>query len=142
MVVDHDDTDDVLQTTMIKVWKGLEKFREEASLYTWIYRIASNEALTFLNKKKKYSFFSIQDLPEELFSKLSSNSFFDGNQIELELQKAVLTLPDKQRLVFNMKYYEDLPYEQMSEILGTSVGALKASYHHAVKKVKNIVNEL
>jgi RNA polymerase sigma factor (sigma-70 family) len=136
MVVDHDDANDLTQNVFIKVWKNLDRFREDASLYTWIYRIASNECLNFIKKKKSVLFIPIVDLTKELHAKLDSGSLIDGDEISLRLQKAIITLPDKQRLVFNMKYFDDLTYEEMSAVLGTSVGALKASFHHAVKKIE------
>jgi RNA polymerase sigma-70 factor (ECF subfamily) len=141
MVIDHDDTDDLLQEVFIKAWKGLENFREESQLFTWLYRIASNECLTFLEKKKRKFFLPIYDVKKELSAKLNSyvankSMHFSGEEIEVKLQKALLNLPDKQRLVFNMKYFDDMTYEEMSSVLGTSVGALKASYHHAVKKIE------
>ncbi len=141
MVIDHDDSHDLVQEVFIKVWKNLHKFNETSQLYTWIYRIATNECLTFLNKKRKRFFIGLTDIEQELASKIDSSSMIDGDEIQLKLQKALLKLPDKQRIVFNMKYYEDLKYEDISEITGTSVGALKASYHHAVKKIEEILNE-
>jgi RNA polymerase sigma factor (sigma-70 family) len=139
MVIDHDDADDLTQETFIKVHKAIDNFREDAQLYTWIYRIATNECLTFLNKKRKRFFLPIEDISRELAGKIDSSSHISGDDIEKKLQKALLKLPDKQRLVFNMKYYEDLPYESIAEITSTSVGALKASYHHAVKKIEDFL---
>ncbi len=139
MVVDHEDADDLTQEVFLKVWKGLENFRQDAQLYTWIYRIATNECLTFLTSKRRKFFLPINDIAAELAEKLDSSTDISGDEIELKLQKALLRLPDKQRLVFNMKYFDDLKYEEMSEILGTSVGALKASYHHAVKKIEEFL---
>jgi RNA polymerase sigma factor (sigma-70 family) len=136
IVIDHDDTDDILQNTFIKVWDNLANFREDARLYTWLYRVATNEALTFLKKKRVRYMIPMVDVEHELAGKLSSDPYFSGNKLQMQLQKAVLTLPEKQRVVFNMKYFEEMKYEDMSEVLGTSVGALKASYHHAVKKVE------
>ncbi|MCB0402295.1 MAG: RNA polymerase sigma factor [Flavobacteriales bacterium] len=136
MVIDHDDADDVLQNTFIKAWKGLDNFKNESQLYTWLYRIATNETITFLNKKRKRFLISFHDVEGELTGSLEQDHHFSGKEIELKLQKAILTLPEKQRLVFNMKYYDDMKYEDMSQILNTSVGALKASYHHAVKKIE------
>lgn len=141
MVIDHDGADDVLQNTWIKAWKGLANFREDANLYTWLYRIATNETITFLNNKKKRFFLPIGDVEHELASSLESDSSYSGDAIQMKLQKAILTLPEKQRLVFNMKYFEEMKYEDMSKILDTSVGALKASYHHAVKKIEEIIKE-
>ena len=137
MVIDHDDADDVVQEVFIKVWKNLHKFRQDARLYTWIYRIATNECLNFLKKKKRVALLSLSDFQEVLVSKLNMSVQLDGDQIEMKLQKALLKLPDKQRLVFNMKYFDDMKYEEIAEITETSVGSLKASYHHAVKKLKN-----
>ena len=140
MVIDHDDADDVVQETFIKVWHGLQNFRSDAQLYTWLYRIATNESLNFLQKKRRQNHVPIDgedslDLMNTLESSISQD-YISGDEIQLKLQKALLQLPDKQRLVFNMKYYDDLKYEEISEITGTSVGALKASYHLAVKKVE------
>lgn len=139
IVIDHDDTDDILQNTFIKVWKGLENFKEESQLYTWLYRIATNESLTFLRQKQKKNTSSIHPIEYQLSQSLESDSLFNGDEIQLKLQKAILTLPEKQRLVFNMRYYDEMPYESMSEILETSVGALKASYHHAAKKIEEFL---
>ena len=141
MVIDHDDTDDILQNVFVKVWKSLDSFREESSLFTWLYRIATNECITFLNKKRKRFFIPIHDVESELIAKLDTQNVETGDEMELKLQKAILKLPQKQRIVFNMKYFEEMKYEEMSEILGTSVGALKASYHHAVKKIEQYVQE-
>jgi RNA polymerase sigma-70 factor (ECF subfamily) len=139
IVIDHDDSDDVLQNTFIKIWKGLENFREDSQLYTWMYRIATNEALTMLRQKKKANTTSIHPIEYELSKNLESDNFFKGDEIQLKLQQAILTLPEKQRIVFNMRYYDETPYEKMSEILETSVGALKASYHIAAKKVEEFL---
>ncbi len=137
-VLNHDDADDLVQDIFIKIWNNLEKFRADAKLYTWIYRIASNECITFLNKKKQMLSVSLDDDSSAyLADTLQQSSYFDANKAELKLQEAMLTLPDKQRLVFNMKYFDDLKYEEISTILGTSVGALKSSYHIAVKKIEN-----
>ena len=140
MVIDHDDSDDLVQDVFIKVWNNLSKFREDAKLYTWIYRIATNECLNFLNKKKKRFFIPIMDVEAEMVSKLDRNAHIDGDEIQLRLQKALMKLPDKQRLVFNMKYFDEMKYKDISEITGTSVGGLKASYHHAVKKIEEILS--
>ncbi len=137
MVIVHEDADDVLQNTLIRAWKGLSNFKEEAKLYTWLYRIASNEVITFLNKKRKRFFITMVDVEHKLLEALESDEFYTGDEIQLKLQKAILTLPDKQRIVFNMKYNDEMKYNEISEILETSVGALKASYHHAVKKIEN-----
>ena len=143
MVIDHDDADDLVQDVFVKVWNNIEKFREDAQLYTWIYRIATNECLNFLAKKKRRFMIPLGDVSHELSSKLDSGSMIDGDEIQLRLQKALLKLPDKQRLVFNMKYFDDMKYDEISEITDTSVGSLKASYHHAVKKIEEILgNEL
>lgn len=139
MVVAHDDADDLTQETFIKVWNSLETFRGDAQLYTWIYRIATNECLNFLKSKKRKFFLPITDISEELSQKIDANAGPNADEIELKLQKALLKLPDKQRLVFNMRYYDELKYEEIAEILGTSVGALKASYHHAVKKIEDFL---
>jgi RNA polymerase sigma-70 factor (ECF subfamily) len=136
MVIDHDDADDVTQEVFIKVHKAIGNFRQDAQLFTWIYRIATNECLTFLQRKKRRFFLPIGDVEAELTAKLDSSPHISGDEIQLKLQKALLRLPEKQRLVFNMKYYEELSYEEMAEITQTSVGALKASYHHAVKKIE------
>jgi RNA polymerase sigma factor (sigma-70 family) len=137
MVVDHDDADDLVQDIFVKVWKSLEGFREDAKLYTWMYRIATNECITFLNKKKKRLFIPLVDVEAQLSKKMEHDPLFDGDKIQLKLQQAILTLPEKQRVVFHLKYYDEMKYEDMSEVLGTSVGALKASYHHAVKKIED-----
>ena len=139
MVIDHDDADDIVQDVFVKVYKAIGKFREDAQLFTWIYRIATNECLTFLNKKKRRFFLPIGDVEAELNNKLDTSSDLDGDQIQMKLQKALLKLPAKQRLVFNMKYYDEMKYEEISEITNTSVGALKASYHHAVKKIEDLL---
>jgi RNA polymerase sigma-70 factor (ECF subfamily) len=136
IVIDHDDADDVLQNTFIKVFKNLDNFREDSQLYTWLYRIATNESISFLKKQRKHIFVSMDDVAHSLSSKLEADPQLSGDAIQLKLQQAILKLPNKQRLVFNMKYFEELKYEEMSEVLGTSVGALKASYHHAVKKIE------
>ncbi len=141
IVINHDDADDVVQNTFIKVWENLEKFREDSKLYTWLFRVATNEALLFLNKKKAKFNTPIDEMDYSLLDSLQSGSYFNGNAAELKLQTAILTLPEKQRLVFNMKYYDALKYEEMEEILGTSVGALKASYHHAVKKIEEFLKK-
>jgi len=139
IILNHDDTDDVLQNTFIKIWNGIDSFRFESSLFTWLYRIATNESITFLNNRKRKMMASLSDGNEYLVGNLESDSYFDGDQYQMILQKAIAILPDKQRIVFNMKYFDEVKYEEMSEILGTSVGALKASYHHAVKKIEEYV---
>jgi RNA polymerase sigma factor (sigma-70 family) len=139
MLVDHDDTNDVLQNLFIKVWKGLENFREDSQLYTWLYRIATNESLTFLSAQKKRSSISLSDVESGLSNKLKSDSNFDANKLEWKLQLGIQNLPEKQRIVFNLRYYDEMPYEEMSKILDTSEGALKASYHHAAKKIEEFI---
>ena len=141
MVLSHDDANDILQDVFIKAWTNLENFRGESKLTTWLYRIAVNESITFLNKKRIQNNISIDDDNIFLLNTIESDEYFDGDEAQKLLQKAILTLPDKQRLVFQMKYFEEMKYEDMSEILGTSVGALKASYHHAVKKIEKILGE-
>ena len=137
MVIDHDDANDVTQEVFIKIHKYINNFREDAQLFTWIYRIATNECLGFLKKKKRRFFLPIGDITAELTGKLDSGVLVTGDEIQLKLQKALLKLPDKQRLVFNMRYNDDLSYEEIAKITDTSVGALKASYHHAVKKLED-----
>lgn len=139
MVINHDDADDLVQDVFIKVWKNLGSFRQDSQLYTWIYRIATNECITFLNKKKDRLNVSYEEMSEKLGDSMSDDNFFTGEEIQKKLQKAILTLPEKQRLVFNMKYYDDLKFQEISDILGTSVGALKSSYHLAVKKIENFL---
>lgn len=139
IVLNHDDADDVLQNTFVKVFQNLKNFKAESKLFTWMYRIATNEALTFLNQKAKKSGISSVELQNKVIDNLKADVYFDGNEIQIKLQKAIATLPEKQQLVFKMKYFEDLKYEEISEIVGTSVGALKASYHHAVKKIEAFV---
>lgn len=141
MVIDHDDANDLVQEVFIKVWKSLANFRGDAQLYTWLYKIATNECLAFLNKKRKRFFIPITDINTELSKKIDSSPYIEGDEIQRKLQKALLTLPDKQRLVFNMKYFDEMKYEEISEILGTSVGALKASYHLAVKKIEESLKQ-
>jgi len=139
IILNHDDTDDVLQNTFIKVFQNLKNFKGESKLFSWMYRIATNEALSFLSQKVKKGGISSETLQNKTIDNLKSDSYFDGNEIQIKLQKAIVTLPEKQQLVFKMKYFEELKYEEISEILGTSVGALKASYHHAVKKIEAFV---
>lgn len=136
MVLIHEDADDLTQNTFIKAYRALDKFEGNSSLFTWLYRIATNESLTFLEKKKKRFFFSLDDHQEKLEAYVDQSPSLSGEEIERKLQKSLLKLPDKQRLVFHLKYEEELSYEEMSQITGTSVGALKASYHHAVKKIE------
>ncbi len=139
IVLNHDDTDDVLQNTFLKVFQHLKNFKGESKLFSWIYRIATNEALTFLNQKAKKNGISSETLQNKTIDNLKADIYFDGNEIQIALHKAIAALPEKQQLVFKMKYFEELKYEEISEILGTSVGALKASYHHAVKKIEAFV---
>lgn len=141
ILIDHDDTDDTLQETFVKVWTGLENFREESGLFTWLYRIATNEALTFLKKKKRKAMFSFSDVEYKMSENLETDAYFNGDAVQLKLQQAILKLPEKQRLIFNMKYFDDLKYEEIAKILDVSVGALKASYHHAVKKIEKMITE-
>ncbi len=145
MVIDHDDANDLTQETFIKIWNGLDGFKGNSQLFTWIYRIATNECLNFLKKKRLRFFLPIGDVEEELLQKLETStqadSLMGGDEIQLKLQKALLKLPQKQRLVFNMRYFDDLKYEDIAQITGTSVGALKASYHHAVQKIEKYLTE-
>ena len=136
MVLEHEDANDVLQNVFIKVWKNLSKFKEESNLYTWLYRIATNETLTWLDQKKRRRSLSLSDTESALANTLEAQKGFDANKLEWKLQQAIQSLPEKQRVVFNLRYYDEMPYEEMSTVLDTSVGALKASYHHAVKKVE------
>ena len=140
MVLNHDDADDVLQNTFIKVFGNLKNFKGDSKLYSWMYRIATNEAITFMQQRAKKQGISNEEVQQKELNKLESDVFFDGNEIQLKLQKAIATLPEKQQLVFKMKYFEELKYEEMSEILTTSVGALKASYHIAVKKIEEYLH--
>jgi len=139
MVVDHDDANDVLQNVFIRVWNGLGNFREDAQLYTWLYRIATNESLTFLEQRKKRSAVSLSDVESGLSNKIKADKHFDANKLEWKLQLAIQQLPEKQKLVFLLRYYDEMPYEEMSRTLETSEGALKASYHHAVKKIEDYI---
>jgi RNA polymerase sigma factor (sigma-70 family) len=137
IVLNHDDADDVLQNTFVKVFLHLKNFKGESKLFSWMYRIATNEAITFLNKKAKRNGTTSEAMQTRIVENLKAEDYFDGNEIQMKLQKAIHLLPQKQQLVFKMRYFEEIKYEDMSEILGTSVGALKASYHHAVKKIEN-----
>ena len=140
IVLDHDDTDDILQNVFIKVWNSIDSFRGESSVFTWLYRIATNESLSFLSqKKRRKGFFSNSD-EDYLLEKLKADVYFDGDEIQRKLMEAVVRLPEKQRLVFNMKYFDGLKYDEISEILHVTTGALKASYHHAVKKIEDYLN--
>jgi len=140
IVLSHEDANDVLQNTFIKVWTSIGNFRGDSKLSTWLYRIAINEAITFLNKQRASNNISMDDADTFLLSRLESDEYFDGDDAQLQLQKAILTLPEKQRIVFNMRYFDEMKYEDMSDILQTSVGALKASYHHAVKKIEDFLS--
>lgn len=142
IVLDHDDADDVLQNTFIKVFQNLKNFKGESKLFSWMYRIATNEALTFLQQKAKKQGISNEELQQKAINNLESDVYFDGGEIQLKLQKAIATLPEKQQLVFRMKYFEELKYEEISEIVETSVGALKASYHLAVKKIEEFLKQI
>jgi RNA polymerase sigma factor (sigma-70 family) len=139
MVVEHEDANDVLQNMFIKVWNSLEQFREDSQLYTWLYRIATNESLTFLEQQKKRSAVPIQGDESDLSNQIKADKHFDANKLEWKLQLAIQQLPEKQRVVFNLRYYDEMPYEEMSRVLETSQGALKASYHHAVKKIEDFI---
>jgi RNA polymerase sigma factor (sigma-70 family) len=139
MVIDHEDANDVLQNVFIRVWNGLENFREDSQLYTWLYRIATNETLTFLEQKKKRTSVSLSDVESGLSNKIIADKDFDGNKLEWKLQLGIQQLPEKQRIVFQLRYYDEMPYEEMSRVLETSEGALKASYHHAVKKIEDYI---
>lgn len=139
LVILHEDADDALQNTFINAWRNISNFRKESSLYTWLYAIATNEALTLINKRARNSAVSLDDLGTWFANSKEGSTWFDGDEAQVKLQNAILKLPEKQRIVFNLKYYEDMTYEDMSIVLKTSVGALKASYHHAVKKIENII---
>lgn len=142
ILLDHEDSNDVIQNVFIKVWHNLQNFRGDSQLYTWLYRIATNEALSFLKKKKRRYFLSFNDVENEMSDSLHNDPLFTGDKIELKLQEAILKLPPQQRLVFNMKYFDAMKYEEISEILGVTVGALKATYHHAVKKISKYVTAI
>ena len=139
IVISHEDADDVLQNTFIKIYKNISKFNQESKLFSWMYRIATNESITFINKRAKKNNREVSEVQTQLASDLQSDNWFSGDEIQVVLQKAIATLPQKQQLVFNMKYFDELKYEEISEILETSVGALKASYFHATKKIVNFV---
>lgn len=136
IVISHDDADDVLQNTFVKVFRNIGNFKEESKLYSWMYRIATNESITFLNQKAKLKNVDFETMHQEVIQNLESDVYFDGDEIQLKLQKALATLPQKQLIVFNMRYFDEIKYEDMADILETSVGALKASYHHAKKKIE------
>ena len=135
MVISHADADDVLQNTFIKAWSAIDSFRQESRIQTWLFRIAINESLNHLAKKKQT--LSLDQTEGSIADLLASDSYFDGDEVQQQFQTAIGTLPDKQRLVFNLKYFDEMKYEDMSDLLGTSIGALKASYHHAVKKISS-----
>jgi len=139
LVIEHEDANDVLQNMFIKVWKGLDNFREDSQLYTWLYRIATNESLTFLQQQKKRRSVSLSDDENFLSNKLQADKDFDGQKLEWKLQLAIQKLPERQRTVFNLRYFSEMPYEEMSRVLETSEGSLKASYHHAVKKIEDYI---
>lgn len=139
IVLSHDDTDDILQNTFIKIFKNIHSFKEESKLYSWMYRIATNEAITFINKKAAIHKVDLSELQNTMVDNLSSDSYYSGDEIQHLLQKAIVTLPQKQQLVFNMKYFDEMKYTEISEVLDTSVGALKASYFHAVKKIEKFL---
>ena len=139
LVVSHEDANDVLQNVFIRVWKGLENFREDSQLYTWLYRIATNECLTFLDQQKKRGLVSLDESESGLSNKIKADEHFDAGKLEWKLQLAIQQLPEKQRAVFSLRYYDEMPYEEMSRVLETSEGALKASYHHAVKKIEEYI---
>lgn len=141
IVISHDDANDVLQNTFVKIFKNIDNFKAESKLYSWMYRIATNEAISFINKKAKNKSVDITDYQQKMVSNLEDDNWFSGNEIQIILQKAIATLPQKQQLVFNMKYFDDLKYKEISEILETSVGGLKASYHHAVKKIEQFIKK-
>lgn len=141
IVISHDDADDVLQNTFIKIYRGIDNFKQDSKLFSWMYRIATNESITFINKRAKEQNVDISDYQYQLVSNLEDDNYYTGNEIQLILQKAIATLPQKQQIVFNMKYFDDVTYEIMSEALETSVGALKASYFHATNKIKEYIKE-
>ncbi|NJW52784.1 RNA polymerase sigma factor [Salinimicrobium sp. CDJ15-91] len=137
----HEDSDDVLQNTFIKIFRNIEKFKGESQLFSWMYRIATNEAITFLNNRSKKLQISSEELQQQIIDNLENDVYFEGNEIQLKLQKAIARLPQKQQQVFNMKYFQELKYKEISDILGTSEGALKASYHHATKKIEEFLKQ-
>ena len=142
LVVRHEDADDILQNVFLKAWNNLQHFRGEAKLSTWLFKIAINESINYINKEKTRSQLTVENDDDSfLLNNIQADEYFDGDELQAELLKAVAKLPEKQRLVFNMRYYDEMKYEEISEILGTSVGALKASYHHAVKKIEEIFSE-
>lgn len=142
MVLNHDDAVDLLQNVFLKAWNNIDNFRGDARLSTWLYKIAINESLSFINKERTRLGLSADEADQHLIDNLAADEYFDGDELHLQLQKAIASLPEKQRLVFNMRYFDEMPYEQISDILGTSVGALKANYHHAVKKITQAISAL
>lgn len=142
LVLVHEDTDDVLQNTFVKIYRGILQFEGKSKLYTWLYRIATNEALTHLQSKARHASSSLDDAASVAAGKLQADPWFDGDDLQVRLQKAIAQLPDKQRQVFNLRYYDEMPYEEMSIMLDTSVGALKASFHHATKKIEAAFREV
>lgn len=142
MVINHEDANDVLQNVFIKAWRGLENFREDSQLYTWLYRIATNESLTYLEQQKRKGALSFDEMESGLSNKIKADENFNANQLEWKLQLAIQQLPEKQRVVFNLRYFDEMPYEEMSKVLDTSEGALKASYHHAAKKIEEIIKNM
>ena len=141
IVLNHDDADDVLQNVFIKVFQNLKNFKGESKLFSWIYRIATNESITFIRQKAKKNNLSSEEYALKEIQNLKSDIYFDGDEIQLKLQQAIAHLPEKQQLVFKMKYFQEMKYEEISAILGTSVGGLKASYFHAAKKIEDFMNK-
>lgn len=141
LILSHDDTNDILQNTFIKAWQNIDYFRGDAKMSTWLYRIAFNECLSFLNCKRQTGQISIDDIDTEVLNKLEGDTYFNGDEIQKTFMRAVHQLPEKQQMVFNLKYFKEMKYEDMSEIFGTSIGALKASYHHAVKKIEDFLEK-
>lgn len=141
LVILHEDADDALQNTFVNAWKNIESFRSESTLYTWLYAIATNESLLLINKRKKNAAVSLDDIESYLANSLEGSTWFNGDEAQIKLQNAIMQLPEKQRIVFNLKYFDEMTYENMSKVLKTSEGALKASYHHAVKKIENFLGK-
>jgi RNA polymerase sigma-70 factor, ECF subfamily len=139
LVILHDDADDALQNTFVSAWRNIDNFRNESSMYTWLYAIATNESLAIINRRTKNAAVSLDDLESYFANSLEGSTWFDGDEAQVKLQNAILQLPEKQRIVFNLKYFDEMTYEDMSKVLNTSVGALKASYHHAVKKIEDFI---
>lgn len=139
IVISHDDADDVLQNTFIKVYRNIGSFKGNSKLFSWMYRIATNESITHLNKKAKFKQITSEEVKQLAIDKLESDVYFEGDAIQIKLQKAINTLPEKQQIVFNMKYFDNMKYKDISQVLETSEGALKASYHHAVKKIEDYI---